>query len=68
MRAASGPRCFSLDQRDRGIQYACFCRTGVTLLLAWWELRTLGLRVDRYNAVRARAIAKRIKARGLRTA
>jgi TM2 domain-containing membrane protein YozV len=60
---AFGAHHFYLEQRDRGIQYACFCWTGVTLVLALWELRTMGLRVDRHNAVRARAIAQRIKAR-----
>jgi TM2 domain-containing membrane protein YozV len=62
---AFGAHHFYLEQRDRGIQYACFCWTGVPLVLALWELRTLGLHVDRYNAVRARAIAQRIKARSL---
>lgn len=65
---AFGAHHFYLEQRDRGIQYALFSWTGVPLVLAWWELRSLGLRVDRYNAVRARAIAQRIKSRGGRTA
>jgi TM2 domain-containing membrane protein YozV len=65
---AFGAHHFYLDQRDRGIQYACFCWTGVTLVLSLWELRTLGLHVDRYNAVRARAIAQRIKGRALQRA
>jgi TM2 domain-containing membrane protein YozV len=65
---AFGAHHFYLEQRDRGIQYACFCWTGVTLVLSLWELRTLGLHVDRYNAVRARAIAQRIKARAVQRA
>jgi len=59
-----GAHHFYLEQRDRGLHYALFCWTGVPLVLALWELRSLGLRVDRHNAVRARAIAQRIKTRG----
>lgn len=56
-----GAHHFYLEQPDRGWRFAMFCWTGVPTLLAWWELRTLGQRVDRYNAIRARAIARRIK-------
>jgi len=56
-----GAHHFYLDQPDRGWRFVIFCWTGVPTVLALWELRPIGQRVDRYNAVRARAIAKRIK-------
>jgi TM2 domain-containing membrane protein YozV len=59
-----GAHHFYLDQPDRGWRFVMFCWTGIPTLVAWWEMRSLGLRVDRYNAVRARAIAKRVKVEG----
>lgn len=56
-----GAHHFYLEQPKRAWRYALFCWTGVPTLLGLWELRTLGQRVDRYNAVRARAIAQRIR-------
>ncbi len=49
-----------LNQPGRAWPYAAFCWTGIPTLIAWWELRTLGDRVDRYNALRARTIARRV--------
>jgi TM2 domain-containing membrane protein YozV len=59
-----GAHHFYLEQPDRGWRCALFCWTGVPVLIGWWELLTIGQRVDRYNAVRARAIASRVKAAG----
>lgn len=49
-----------LQQPRNAWLYAAFCWTGVPTLIAWWELRSLGERVDRYNALRARSIARRV--------
>ena len=59
-----GAHHFYLEQPERAWRYVLFCWTGIPTLLGIWELRTLGQRVDRYNAVRARAIAKRVRGRG----
>lgn len=58
-----GAHHFYLGQPRRAWRYVLFCWTGIPTLIGLWELRTIGQRVDRHNAVRARAIAQRVRGR-----